>query len=748
MIRISQFSKRVGYLLVTLLIMLPMLAAASEKPPNAITKKLYVDPDATGPEDGNSWGTAYHYLQDALDRTNANGSSLYTIWVAEGVYYPDEDSLGVYQTHLNDDQNEFFKILYDNVRLYGGFAGGESSLSERDWVNNPTILSGDIDKDDDSYGGDFINDDWSEISGDNAYHVVYLNGELNEDITTDTVIDGFIITAGDGSSASQYGGGIYCSANYGGSSGECSPELRNLIVQGNRASYGGGIRLDALYSAVSSPEISNVSLVGNRSTSEGGGMSVFCVGSPGPVCYPALVNVKFRGNYAGTHGGGFSLNVNAGTGSPTLTNVEFYDNGADSQGGGYYSTIVTNGISEQVLTNVTFHGNYAESGGGMFNQIDGTITTYSIHLNNVILWGDSATFDPEMMNDDDPVISNSDIDGCGGSASWVSSCGTNNGGNIDADPLFTNPGTGDLTLQLGSPAINAGDQTLLPVDLTDVDSDNNRSEIIEVDLAMNPRVENSNVDMGAYEYQGDTVGLYDPALSKWFLKPANVAGGDGVTKFYYGPAGGGRLPITGDWDGDGEDTVGLYDPVTSRWFLKPENIDGGAGVIKFYYGPAGGGRLPIVGDWDGDGVDTVGMYDPVTSRWFLKPNNVGGSAGVIKFYYGPAGGGRLPIVGDWDGDGVDTVGLYDPVTSRWFLKPENVDGGAGVIKFYYGPAGGGRLPISGDWDGVDGIDTIGLYDPVISRWFLKPENVDGGAGVIKFYYGPAGGGRLPIAGNW
>ena len=70
---------------------------------------------------------------------------------------------------------------------------------------------------------------------------------------------------------------------------------------------------------------------------------------------------------------------------------------------------------------------------------------------------------------------------------------------------------------------------------------------------------------------------------------------------------------------------------------------------------------------------------------------------MIKFYYGPAGGGRIPIAGDCDGDGIDTLGMYDPVASRWFLKPENVDGGAGVIKFYYGPAGGGRLPITGDW---------------------------------------------------
>ena len=240
----------------------------------------------------------------------------------------------------------------------------------------------------------------------------------------------------------------------------------------------------------------------------------------------------------------------------------------------------------------------------------------------------------------------------------------------------------------------------------------------------------------------DTVGLYDPATSRWFLKADNAAGGS-ITKFYYGPAGGGRLPITGDWNGDGTDTVGLYDPATSRWFLKADNAAGGS-ITKFYYGPAGGGRLPIVGDWNGDGTDTVGLYDPATSRWFLKADNaVGGS--ITKFYYGPAGGGRLPITGDWNGDGTDTIGMYDPATSRWFLKADNAAGGS-ITKFYYGPAGGGRLPITGDWDG-DVTDTIGMYDPAISRWFLKAVNGVGGS-ITKFYYGPAGGGRLPITGDW
>jgi hypothetical protein len=52
---------------------------------------ICVDGDAPGPaHDGASWTTAYTTLQHALDYTNANSGTDYEIWVAEGVYYPDE----------------------------------------------------------------------------------------------------------------------------------------------------------------------------------------------------------------------------------------------------------------------------------------------------------------------------------------------------------------------------------------------------------------------------------------------------------------------------------------------------------------------------------------------------------------------------------------------------------------------------------------------------------------------------------
>ncbi len=54
------------------------------------------------------------------------------IWVAKGTYKP---------AFANRD-SAF--IMRNNVASFGGFAGIETQLSQRNWQLNPTILSGDI----------------------------------------------------------------------------------------------------------------------------------------------------------------------------------------------------------------------------------------------------------------------------------------------------------------------------------------------------------------------------------------------------------------------------------------------------------------------------------------------------------------------------------------------------------------------------------------------------------------------------
>ena len=76
---------------------------------------IVVDKDATGAETGESWEDAFTKLQDALDI--AAGAE---IWVAEGVYYPDE---GTGQT--DGDRTATFQ-LKQGVTIYGGFDGTEN----------------------------------------------------------------------------------------------------------------------------------------------------------------------------------------------------------------------------------------------------------------------------------------------------------------------------------------------------------------------------------------------------------------------------------------------------------------------------------------------------------------------------------------------------------------------------------------------------------------------------------------------
>jgi predicted outer membrane repeat protein len=328
---------------------------------------LYVDRDATaGANDGTSWADAYTTLQGALDESNANGSTLYEIWVAEGTYYPDEGG-----SHVNNSRTESFRLSYDNVQLYGGFAGGETARGERDWAAHPIVLSGDIDQD--------------STLANNAYHVVYLDGETNVPIGGATVIDGFTITAGNANGAfpDDSGGGLYCAGR--GSGHACSPALTNVTFSGNTAGAGGGMFNDGSNSGTSSPALTDVTFSGNTGTVFGGGMSNY--GSYSGTSNPYLMNVTFSGNAATIGGGMSNYGTYSGSSNPGLTNVTFSGNTGTTYGGGMYSNGYS-GISMPALYNVTFSGNTAGAGGGMYSSGTGGISIPT--LVNSILWGDSG----------------------------------------------------------------------------------------------------------------------------------------------------------------------------------------------------------------------------------------------------------------------------------------------------------------------------------------------------------------------
>src|SRR5262245_26227658 len=95
---------------------------------------IYVRASASGANNGTSWADAYVNLQSALAAAQSGDE----IWVAAGVYTP---------AAANGPRTDSFNMV-SGVVVYGGFAGTETQLEQRDFVANVTTLSGDLNGDD------------------------------------------------------------------------------------------------------------------------------------------------------------------------------------------------------------------------------------------------------------------------------------------------------------------------------------------------------------------------------------------------------------------------------------------------------------------------------------------------------------------------------------------------------------------------------------------------------------------------
>lgn len=119
---------------------------------------LYVDDDAAPGGNGNTWNTAFQYLQDALAAASASGGTVTEIRVAAGTYKPDQG-----QDQTPGDREATFQLL-DGLALKGSYAGiGAPDPNARDIEAHETILSGDLAGND---GPDFTN------NAENSYHLI------------------------------------------------------------------------------------------------------------------------------------------------------------------------------------------------------------------------------------------------------------------------------------------------------------------------------------------------------------------------------------------------------------------------------------------------------------------------------------------------------------------------------------------------------------------------------------------------
>ena len=366
----------------------PSVATAPCQNDEALT--IHVDADATGANDGTSWADAYTSLQLALFLATSNDE----VWIAEGTYQPDQGP-GL----TPGDRSLSFTVTgnQDGLKIYGGFAGTETDLSQRDVAANPVILSGDIGAEGDN--------------ADNSYHVLFFDGgngngagaDIAANVTTATLLDGVTVTGGKANENSlSSGGGLFCDGV--GDDNECSPTLNGVTFHGNEASFGGG----AFYGYGLSNVVVTNSVFYDNQAKVGG--ALFNDGFHGETTM-RIVNSTFYGNRATSDDSGGALWINGtneATG-PTLANSIFYGNTSagtslDEIGLSFVTVTISNTLVEGGINGSGVggdRGTVTDGGGNLdadplfFNAADpdGVDNIFATHDDGLALFASSPAVD-------------------------------------------------------------------------------------------------------------------------------------------------------------------------------------------------------------------------------------------------------------------------------------------------------------------------------------------------------------------
>jgi len=394
------------------------------------------------------------------------------------------------------------------------------------------------------------NEHKSIIDGNNISPAV----QLHVSSADTTIFDGFRITGGRGLGSDWQdgygnGAGIYAQL-YG--NGEIV--ISHNEIYGNRTanfasteSRGGGIHT---YTQSWGDAIGLIRIEDNtiRDNIAGKGAGINVTGRHATILYNHVEgNVSHH-----DHGGGIYVSTFT---SLVRRNMIRSNRVGETQGYGWGGGIIIAGeITSQMEGNVITDNYTPTAGSGVFwdegatgtmhndllfrNQcpsddrsgaaiyIDGGAAPSSVHIENVTIAdhqclglgaviiedGSSATFRNVILwgNTEDIAIMN-------GTYQITYSITKASGlGNVNANPMFIDASSADYRLSAGSPAINAGDaETEFPV----FPGDSNTS----FDLGRNPRMHGGRIDIGSYEFQGQstTIGVDQTELPESFTLEQN-----------------------------------------------------------------------------------------------------------------------------------------------------------------------------------------------------------------------------------
>ncbi|MFN0729988.1 virginiamycin B lyase family protein [Polaribacter gochangensis] len=348
---------------------------------------LYVNKAAIGEGSGNSWANAIPELADALVWANKNKANFTTtplqIWVAGGTYkplYSPEDGANF---GTNQNKSNAF-LMVNNVQIYGGFAGTETTLGERNLSisANKTTLSGDFNND------DTITGSGSTLSitnnTDNTYNIVVSAGDVGS-----ALLDGFTITGGNATFNTKFLANtkeIYICSGAGIYNSESNSTYKNLIIRGNLSAESGG----GMFSYMSTPKLENI-LIESNMANDGGGLT-----NQGNT-NATLTNVTVFGNKSSTNTSGGIYN----TGATVVVNNSIIWNLIENEGTGSY--IANNSIikGSSVTTNDNIDATSITETTLFKDPTNGDYSLNPSILNTAINAGDNTLYTGTIATDKD-----------------------------------------------------------------------------------------------------------------------------------------------------------------------------------------------------------------------------------------------------------------------------------------------------------------------------------------------------------
>lgn len=422
-----------------------------------------VDSSATGTNDGSSWANAFDNLEDALRFHDPSPPT--EVWVAKGIYYPDEG--GANQD--NDKQASFHTKT--GLILLGGFSGSEISSDQRVPLTNPTILSGDLEQDDIDPDGDGLITRSEDLVGVCSNAAIYLSSGVEN-----ALIDGFIFTAGSGVSAFNAEGTISNCRFLGGKTGiygsRCTLNVRDCLFS---------FLTEACLSG-SRDSILNIERCHFTETTGP------CVFTSSTSISTNITNCRFEKLCYPGFGRGRCIE-HKGDGTLTLRSSLILGGTLVSAS---EAMIRVDSPSETGIFNCTF------AGSNLPTLINTDATPGALTFTNNIVWSTagapqvdhpSATMTHCLIRNESPA-----------------GVGNLNGLAAQNDPNFVDPANGDYRLADGSPAVNAGDNSVV-VETTDLQGAPRIVAIVNLGAFEIPKTPSPKISNFIYDGPSQTVTL-------------------------------------------------------------------------------------------------------------------------------------------------------------------------------------------------------------------------------------------------